>query len=110
MILPAKFRGLIETEILFGETLFQVVLAAIAISIFALITAVLFNQLIQTYQKRPEDPSWAWLMDSLAWKRAALVLPLVPTAKLTELFIDEYLNFTGLPLIVLTGLFEVVYF
>ena len=110
LILPAKFRGLIETEILFGETLFQVVLAAIAISIFALITAVLFNKLIQTYQKRPEDPSRAWLMDSLAWKRAALVLPLVPLAKLTELFIDEYLNFTGLPLIVLTVLFEVVYF
>ena len=110
LILPAKFRGLIETEILFGETLFQVVLAAIAISIFALITAVLFNKLIQTYQKRPEDPSRAWLMDSLAWKRAALVLPLVPLAKLTEVFIDEYLNFTGLPLIVLTVLFEVVYF
>ena len=110
LILPAKFRGLIETEILFGETLFQVVLAAIAISIFAVITAILFNQLIQTYQKRPEDPSRAWLMDSLAWKRAALVLPLVPIAKLTELFIDEYLNFTGLPLIVLTVLFEVVYF
>ena len=110
LILPAKFRGLIETEILFGETLFQLVLAAIAISIFAVITAILFNQLIQTYQKRPEDPSRAWLMDSLAWKRAALVLPLVPLAKLTELFIDEYLNFTGLPLIVLTVLFEVVYF
>ena len=110
LILPAKIRGLIETEMLFGETLFQIVLAAIAISIFALITAILFNQLILTYQKRPEDPSRAWLMDSLAWKRAALVLPLVPIAKLTELFIDEYLNFTGLPLIVLTVLFEVVYF
>ncbi len=110
LILPAKIRGLIETEMLFGETLFQIVLAAIAISIFALITAILFNQLILTYQKRPEDPSRAWLMDSLAWKRAALVLPLVPLAKLTELFIDEYLNFTGLPLIVLTVLFEVVYF
>jgi MscS family membrane protein len=109
-MLPAKFRGLIETEILFGETLFQLVLAAIAISIFALITAILFNQLIQTYQKRPEDPSRAWLMDSLAWKRAALMLPLVPLAKITEIFIDEYLNFTGLPLIVLTVLFEVVYF
>ena len=110
LMLPAKFRGVIETEILFGETLFQLVLAAVAISIFSLITAMLFKQLIQTYQKRPEDPSRAWLMDSLAWKRAALVLPLVPLAKLTEVFIDEYLNFTGLPLIVLTVLFEVVYF
>ena len=110
LMLPAKFRGAIETEILFGETLFQIVLAAVAISIFSLITAILFKQLIQTYQKRPEDPSRAWLMDSLAWKRAALVLPLVPLAKLTEVFIDEYLNFTGLPLIVLTVLFEVVYF
>ena len=110
LMLPAKFRGVIETEILFGETLFQLVLAAVAISIFTLITAILIKQLIQTYQKRPEDPSRAWLMDSLAWKRAALVLPLVPLAKLTEVFIDEYLNFTGLPLIVLTVLFEVVYF
>jgi MscS family membrane protein len=38
------------------------------------------------------------------------MLPLVPLAKITEIFIDEYLNFTGLPLIVLTVLFEVVYF
>ena len=34
----------------------------------------------------------------------------MPLAKITEVFIDEYLNFTGLPLIVLTVLFEVVYF
>ena len=110
LILPSKFRSLIETEILFGETLFQVVLAALAVSIFALITAILFHQLIQTYQKKSEDPSRAWLLDSLAWKRAALMLPLVPLAKLTEIFIDEYLNFTGLPLIVFTIIFEVTYF
>ena len=110
LILPSKFRSLIETEILFGETLFQVVLAAFAVSIFALITAILFHQLIQTYQKKSEDPSRAWLLDSLAWKRTALMLPLVPLAKLTEIFIDEYLNFTGLPLIVFTIIFEVTYF
>ena len=110
LILPSKFRSLIETEILFGETLFQVVLAALVVSIFALITAILFHQLIQTYQKKSEDPSRAWLLDSLAWKRAALMLPLVPLAKLTEIFIDEYLNFTGLPLIVFTIIFEVTYF
>ena len=110
LMLPARFRGLVETEILFGETLLQLVLAAVAISIFAIITAKLFDQLIQTYQKRSEDPSRAWMMDSLAWKRAALVLPMVPLAKLTEVFINEYLNFTGIPLIVLTVLFEVVYF
>ena len=110
LMLPVKFRGLIETEILFGETLFQLVLAAVAISIFALMTAILLKQLIQTYQKKNNDPSRAWLMDSLAWKRAVLVLPLVPLAKLTEVFVDEYLNFTGLPLVVLTVLFEVIYF
>ena len=108
--LPSRIRSTIETEILFGETLFQVTLAAIALTIFALVTAILFHQLIQTYKKKSEDPSRAWLMDSLAWKRAALVLPLVPLAKLTEVFIDEYLNFTGLPLMIFTIMFEVTYF
>lgn len=108
--LPAKFRGFIETEVLFGETLFQITLAAAAVVIFAFIAFKLFHQLIKTYQKKSKDPSRAWLLDSLAWKRTALILPLVPLAKLTEVFIDEYLNFTGLPLIVFTVVFEVTYF
>ena len=110
LMLPKQFRGLIEAEILLGETLFQVVLATIATSIFAFITAILFKHLINTYQKKSEDASRAWLMDSLAWKRAAIMLPLVPLAKVTEIFIDEYLNFTGTPLMVFTIAFEIVYF
>ena len=110
LMLPGKFRGLIETEIFFGETIFQISLAAIAVIIFALLMIVLFNHLIRTYQRNFKDPEKAWMMDSIAWKRTALILPLIPMAKLTEVFIDEYLNFTGLPLIVFTILFEVIYF
>ena len=110
LMLPSKFRELIETEIFLGETLFQVVLAVTAIGVFALISTILFIQLIRSYQRKSEDPAKAWIMDSIAWKRTLLMLPLVPMAKLTEIFIDEYLNFTGLPLIIITILFEVIYF
>lgn len=110
LMLPSKFRGWIEAEVFLGETLFQLILSAAAIGIFAIVCALLLRQLIRSYHSRPDDPSMAWMLDSVAWKRAVIVLPLVPLAKLTELFIDEYLNFTGLPLIAFTIIFEVVYF
>lgn len=110
LMLPASFRTFIETEVFFGETLFQITVALIAVVFFTLITVVFFRQLIRSFQRKSQDPARAWMMDSIAWKRAALVLPLVPLAKVTELFIDEYLNFTGTPLIAFTILFEIIYF
>ncbi len=110
LMLPSDFRGIIETEVFLGETLVQLILSTTAIIGFAIISALLFRQLIRSYQKKSVDPSRAWMLDSIAWKRTLLILPLVPLAKLTEIFIDEYLNFTGLPLLICTIAFEIIYF
>ena len=50
------------------------------------------------------------MLDSLAWKRVVLVLPMVMAIRQVELFVDEYLNFTGIPLVVLTMMFEIGFF
>ena len=110
LMLPSKFRSIIETEVFFSETLFQVALSIVAISLFALITFLIIRILLKTYKLIPNQLPQAWNQDSIAWKRAILILPLVPLAKLIELFIDEYLNFTGTPLIIITIVFEVIYF
>jgi MscS family membrane protein len=39
-----------------------------------------------------------------------LVLPVLPLTRFSQLFIDEYVNFTGLPLVVITYLFFIAYF
>ena len=110
LMLHPKLRIAIETEIFFGQTLFQIASGVAASCFFALVSSVVFHQLNITYHNSADNSNSKWAIDSLAWKRVALILPLVPLAKLTEIFIDEYINFTGSPLIVFTISFEIIYF
>jgi len=107
--LKPGFRTFIETEVFFGETIFQLLLAAVSVALFLLISVFLFSRLIKSLRNQAISSN-AWTKDTTAWHRALLILPLVPFAKITEIFIDEYLNFTGLPLFVFTISFEIVYF
>ena len=108
--LPAGFRSAIEAEVLFGQTLFRLVLSIIAIGMLLLLFALLIRKLIRSFRSSSRDPERIWTLDSLAWKRVVLVLPMVIATKLVELFVDDYLNFTGMPLVVLTLIFEVGFF
>ena len=108
--LPAGFRSAIEAEVLFGQTLFRLVLSIIAIGMLLLLFALLIRKLITSFRSSSRDPERIWTLDSLAWKRVVLVLPMVIATKLVELFVDDYLNFTGMPLVVLTVMFEVGFF
>ena len=108
--LPAGLRAGVETEVLFGQTLFRLVLSVLAIGLLLVLLGLLFRQLIRSFRTVSTDAAGVWMRDSLAWKRVVLVLPMVIATKATELFVDDYLNYTGLPLVVLTVLFEAAYF
>ena len=108
--LPSGFRSGIEAEVLFGQTLFRLVLSVVAISLLVLLFVILSRQLFSSYRTVSTDPARIWMLDSLAWKRVLLVLPMVIATRMVELFVDDYLNFTGMPLVVLTLVFEIGFF
>ncbi|AII49183.1 hypothetical protein KR52_08510 [Synechococcus sp. KORDI-52] len=108
--LPAGLRAGLETEVLFGQTLFRLVLSVLAIGCLLVLLAVLFRKLIHSFRSDSGEAVGIWLRDSLAWTRFLIVLPMVIATKAAELFVDDYLNYTGMPLVVLTVLFEVAYF
>ena len=113
LMMPKPIRGAFETEILLGETLFQVALSIIAVALFALVSLKLIQNLVLSYRDHApsrDDLQGIWMLDGVAWKRVLIVLPILPLTKLTELFVDEYLNFTGVPLLVFTIVFEVLFF
>ena len=113
LMIPEGVRLLFEQETFLGETIFQVALSLVAIALFALVSLKLLQQLLLSYRDTSslkEDSSRLWALDVIAWKRVLIVLPVLPLTKLTELFVDEYLNFTGVPLVVFTISFEILFF
>ena len=108
--LPSGLRAWLEAEVLFGQTLFRLVLSVLAIGLLLALLGLLFRQLIRSFRNISPDATGVWMRDSLAWMRFVLVLPMVIATKAAELFVDDYLNYTGMPLVVLTVLFEVTYF
>ena len=113
LMMPGGIRTMLETETFLGETIFQVALSLVAVAVFALISLKLLQQLLLSYRRRDlslDDASSVWTLDSIAWKRVLILFPILPLAKLTETFVDEYLNFTGMPLVVFTISFEIIFF
>ena len=105
--LPAGVRAVLEAEVLFGQTLFRLVLSIISILLLLLLLAGLGRLLIRSYKTKSSNEALIWTLDSLAWKRVVLVLPMVLATKAVEVFTDP--QFTerpgGAPV-----LFEAAYF
>ena len=114
--LPAQLRQLLEIP-LAGQTLFQLVLAGAALLLYSWVLLLLFRRLLRTYRyyqqngeqnERPAARSWH--QDNVAWFRVLLTLPVLPLTRLSDLFIDDLVNFTGDLLVVVTYLFFICYF
>jgi MscS family membrane protein len=105
LLLPAGLRGLLEIS-LAGQTLFQIGAALLSVSVYLLLVRLLLRRLVHSYRQRRGD----WHQDQLAWNRVLLVLPLLPLTHLTRVLLDDQINITGQPLVVITSLFFVLYF
>lgn len=109
LMLPLSLRRWMEVPI-YDQTLFQIAMAAVVISILAFCLVWLFGRLSATYRDDLIDDKEAiWLRDSLAWQRALVVLPSLPLTGLAEFIVDDVINFTGLPLVVSTYAFYIVW-
>ena len=114
--LPVPLRQVLELP-LAGQTLFQLLLAGGALLLYSWLLLLLFRRLLRTYRyyQQPNDggdqaPTRNWQQDNLAWLRVLLVLPVLPLTRLSDLFIDDLVNFTGDLLVVVTYLFFICYF
>ena len=113
--LPANARRFLEMP-LDGQTLLQIALTLAVLALYAWLLLLLFRKLLHTYRYWQSDAERTagihhpWHKDNESWYRVLLVLPVLPLTKLSDIFIDDYVNFTGLPLVVVTYLFYVCYF
>lgn len=109
--LPRSVRDLIEVPIS-DQTLFQIVCALLAIVLYLAVLGWLARFMLLTYRDSlaDETPTQLWHRDRLAWRRVLLVLPILPLTRFTEVFIDDVVNFTGLPLVVITYALYVIWY
>ena len=109
--LPRRVRDLIEVPIS-DQTLFQILCAGLAIVLYIIVLVWLGSFMLQTYRERTDrQPSdGAWSQDRLARRRVLIVLPILPLTRFTEMFIDDVVNFTGLPLAVITYALYVIWY
>lgn len=112
LLLPAGLRSLLEIS-LHGQTLFQITAALLIAVVYAWVLLQIVRQLLHSYrywQGEESAPTPTWHRDSLAWRRVLMVTPLLPLTHLAKVFIDDQVNFTGTPLVVVTYLFFILYF
>ena len=100
---PKTWRSVFEIP-LFDQTLFQVACAVLVISLYAVLAGWLIRRLLESYRDQVpnESASQPWLRGGIAWRRFFTILPLLPLTRLTEYLIDDEVNFTGLPLVIVT--------
>ncbi|MEY3963546.1 MAG: hypothetical protein RLZZ106_801, partial [Cyanobacteriota bacterium] len=113
--LPQHFRGFLETEF-GGQTLLQILATLTTLLIYGLVLVLLLRRLFHTYRywqrgdERAASSLRSWQQSQMSWYRVLLVFPLLPLTRFSEVFIDDYINFTGVPLLVVTYLLFVCYF
>lgn len=110
--LPPGVRAALEVA-LDGQTLLQIVASLVTLLIYGALLLLLLQLLLRSYrywQPQSTLPVRPWHQDNLAWYRVLLVLPLLPLTRMADVVIDDYINFTGLPLTVTTYLFFICYF
>ena len=107
---------LIEVDVFAGQTLFQLVFTALIFVAYLLILFILISKLFSSHVNREKTRSTlsvaeqldgVWQEDEIAWRRVLLVAPVLPLTTLSSIFVDDYLNFTGTPLVVTTYFFYV---
>jgi MscS family membrane protein len=112
LLLPAGLRSLLEISF-HGQTLFQIAAALLCFLLYAALLLWILKGLLHSYRywQQEEEPRLRyWHQDNLAWRRVLLVLPLLPATRLAKVIIDDHVNFTGIPLVVTTYLFFILYF
>ncbi len=120
--IPTWGHDFLEQEVLGGETIFQTIFGLIALITYGFALSIVGTYSLKKFaalaaKERPIDHSSengllnnSTNLASTYWKISLSIAPIVVLTKFVEIFIDDYLNFTGAPLIIITFLFEIIYF
>ena len=120
--IPQWGHDFLEQEILGGETIFQTTFGLVALLIYSFALSVVGTYSLKEFAKLAGNEqsidrsieggllSESTEFTSTYWRISISIVPIVVLTKFVEVFIDDYLNFTGAPLIVITFLFEIIYF
>jgi MscS family membrane protein len=113
--LPQDVRSLFEIS-LQGQTMLQIFATLVTLLLYFVVLSWLSRRLLQTYRYWQSEIDEAassarpWYQANVSWYRVLLVVPLLPLTRFSEVFIDDYVNFTGVPLLVVTYLLYIFYF
>lgn len=110
--LPQDIRSILDISY-FNQTILQISSSLIALLIGIVIVSFLILWLLKTYRFRDGITSTGLPTtedDNIAWLRVILVLPILPLARLSKIFVDDYINVTGKPLEIVTYFYYIVYF
>ena len=116
--LPAWIHEFIEVDVFAGQTAFQILFATLAFVVYVFFVFTLISRLITSHVDRAailttssaqERLDGVWNEDEIAWRRVLFVLPILPLTTISKVFVDDYLNFTGTPLVFTTYFFYVAW-
>jgi MscS family membrane protein len=110
--LPTSTRSFLEISY-FNQTFLQIAASIVLIATSLSLGGYLAVLLIKTYRFRNGDLKQRLPTtedDNIAWLRVVLVLPVLPLARFSQLFLDHYVNLTGRPLELVTYLFFIIWF
>ena len=116
--LPEWVHEFIEVDVFAGQTAFQILFATLAFVLYVICVFILISRLIESHVDRAaflktisaqERLDGVWNEDEIAWKRVLFVFPILPLTTISKVFVDDYLNFTGTPLVFTTYFFYVAW-
>ena len=110
--MPQRLRSVLEIS--FEEqTVFQIIVAAAVILVYAICLVWILHRLLCTYGRWGGASGGlipSWCANHLGWYRVLLTLPLAPLVQVADLVVDDYVNITGHPLLVLTYVTSILYY
>ena len=113
--LPQDVRSLFEISFQ-GQTLLQIIATLVTLLLYFVVLSRLSRRLLQTYRYWQDEidettsSARSWYQANVSWYRVLLVFPLLPLTWFSEVFIDDYVNFTGVPLLIVTYSLYICYF
>ena len=108
--MPLWAHKLLEREVLGKETLFQTTSGLIVILIYTWITISVCRHINKVLARAGSMPGSTEEHIKNHGSILAVLIPFILLTKLTEGFVDGFLNLTGPPLVITTFVFEILFF
>ncbi|MDA0258342.1 MAG: hypothetical protein O2972_06605, partial [Cyanobacteria bacterium] len=108
--MPEWAHTFLEQEVLGKETLFQTSAGLVAIAIYMAIAFVAFRFIARQLSGSKGTQAFTQLQIKTVGRVLSALIPFIVLTKITEDFVDGFLNLTGSPLVITTYVFEILYF